>query len=42
VFARQGFLWLKVIAFNVPNRALSEKTNLPMLDIDETDDPATA
>jgi hypothetical protein len=42
VLARQEFLWLKVIAFNVPNGALSGKTNLPMLDIDGTDDPATA
>jgi hypothetical protein len=42
VFARQEFLWLKVIAFNVPSRALSGKTNLPMLDIGETDDLAAA
>jgi hypothetical protein len=42
VLARQQFLWLKVIAFTVPNGALSGKTNLPMLDIDGTDDPATA
>jgi len=42
VFARQEFLWLKVIAFNVPEGALSGKTNLPMPDIGETDDASAA
>jgi hypothetical protein len=35
-------LWITVIATTVPGGALSGKTDLPMLDIGGTDDPAAA